>query len=75
MTEKGELVTFLTDWYNGRIKKPENKAEIVELIKEKLPTVSTDIYHTRPAWRKGWSAGIKSFQIRIVMKKISNSSY
>ncbi|KAK5981943.1 hypothetical protein GCK32_017461, partial [Trichostrongylus colubriformis] len=39
LTEKGELVSFLTDWYNGRIKKPENKAEIVELLQEKLPTV------------------------------------
>ncbi|WKY01540.1 hypothetical protein Q1695_015501 [Nippostrongylus brasiliensis] len=39
MTEKGELVSFLSDWYHGRIKKPENKAEIVELIQEKLPTV------------------------------------
>ncbi|VDL65425.1 unnamed protein product [Nippostrongylus brasiliensis] len=38
MTEKGELVSFLSDWYHGRIKKPENKAEIVELIQEKLPT-------------------------------------
>ncbi|CAJ0596779.1 unnamed protein product [Cylicocyclus nassatus] len=39
ITEKGELVAFLSDWYHGRIKKPENKAEIVELIKDKLPTV------------------------------------
>ncbi|ETN71922.1 hypothetical protein NECAME_14052 [Necator americanus] len=39
ITEKGELVGFLSDWYNGRIKKPENKAEIVELIKDYLPTV------------------------------------
>ncbi|KAK6039968.1 hypothetical protein COOONC_22527, partial [Cooperia oncophora] len=38
LTEKGELLSFMTDWYNGRIKKPENKAEIVELLQEKLPT-------------------------------------
>lgn len=29
----------MSDWYKGRIQKPENKAEVVELIKEKLPTV------------------------------------
>ncbi|VDO60960.1 unnamed protein product [Heligmosomoides polygyrus] len=39
LTEKGELVAFMSDWYKGRIQKPENKAEVVELIKEKLPTV------------------------------------
>ncbi|PIO65120.1 hypothetical protein TELCIR_13225 [Teladorsagia circumcincta] len=39
LTEKGELLSFMSDWYNGRIKKPENKAEIVELLQEKLPTV------------------------------------
>ncbi|KHJ99096.1 hypothetical protein OESDEN_00920 [Oesophagostomum dentatum] len=39
ITEKGELVSFMSDWYYGRIKKPENKAEIVELIRNKLPSV------------------------------------
>nr|CDJ84148.1 Protein C07G3.10 [Haemonchus contortus] len=44
LTEKGELISFLSDWYNGRIKKPENKAEIVELLQEKLPTVYDKIH-------------------------------
>ncbi|PIO68786.1 hypothetical protein TELCIR_09413 [Teladorsagia circumcincta] len=45
LTEKGELLSFMSDWYNGRIKKPENKAEIVELLQEKLPTVYDKISH------------------------------
>ncbi|KAK6051157.1 hypothetical protein COOONC_11338 [Cooperia oncophora] len=45
LTEKGELLSFMTDWYNGRIKKPENKAEIVELLQEKLPTVYDKIHY------------------------------
>ncbi|KJH41823.1 hypothetical protein DICVIV_12195 [Dictyocaulus viviparus] len=41
VTEKGELITFMSDWYHGRMKKPESKEEVVELIKEKLPTVGS----------------------------------
>ncbi|VDM54781.1 unnamed protein product [Angiostrongylus costaricensis] len=39
VTEKGELISFMSNWYHGRIKKPENKDELVELIKEELPTL------------------------------------
>ncbi|CAI5444744.1 unnamed protein product [Caenorhabditis angaria] len=39
MTQKGELVTFLTGWFQDKIKKPTTKAEIVELFKDHLPSV------------------------------------
>ncbi|VDM66178.1 unnamed protein product [Strongylus vulgaris] len=42
----------MTDWYRGRIKKPENKEEIVELIKDKLPTVKKAFYLLFPNFVK-----------------------
>ncbi|KHJ99095.1 hypothetical protein OESDEN_00919 [Oesophagostomum dentatum] len=39
LSERSEVINFLSDLYHGRVRMPENKEEIVQFIKEKLPTV------------------------------------
>lgn len=38
-TEKSQIVSFITEWFQDKISKPVDKEGIVALIKEKLPAV------------------------------------
>uniref|UniRef100_A0A8R1DF34 Fatty-acid and retinol-binding protein 1 n=1 Tax=Caenorhabditis japonica TaxID=281687 RepID=A0A8R1DF34_CAEJA len=39
ITQKGEVVSFLSDWFQDRIPKPNSTLEIVDLLKQHLPSV------------------------------------
>ncbi|CAI4231457.1 unnamed protein product [Auanema sp. JU1783] len=41
--EKGEVIALITNWFQGNVKKPENREEVAQFLKDNLPSVSTKI--------------------------------
>ncbi|CAB3404949.1 unnamed protein product [Caenorhabditis bovis] len=39
ITQKHEIIRFVTDWFQEKIAKPETKDDLVELLKQHLPSV------------------------------------
>ncbi|CAL2044051.1 unnamed protein product [Caenorhabditis brenneri] len=39
ITQKGEVVNFLSNWFQDRINRPNTTAEIVEVLRQNLPSV------------------------------------
>ena len=40
VSEKMELVSFVSNWFQDKIQRPETRQELVNVIKANLPTVS-----------------------------------